>query len=347
MPEGMWLKSDGFASNLSDPTNSYPLSRFCAERSIAYEDEAASVELQTFCDYGLAFKERFVAGLEEKLVVSIDRDGEAFALRLDDGSVARARRVVVAVGISRFRHVPAVLGELGAQYVSHSVDHHDLASFAGRRVAVVGGGASAVDLAGLLHERGCNVQLICRRDALKFSSPPGAGRRSLWRRIRHPRSGLGPGLRSRFCTDAPDLFRLLPQSLRAEFVRRHLGPASTWRMKEKVIGRVPVHYGRELASAALADGGVNIELRRRDGGRDTIRVDHVIAATGFRTDLRRLGFLSPSFLSSLATARDRARSYRQILNRPSGDCISSAPPRRPVLARSCASHSARASPRAV
>ena len=346
MPEGMVLKSDGFASNLSDPFDDYPLARFCAERSIAYEDKAACVNLLTFCEYGLAFKDRFVAGLEEKMVVSLDHDGETFALSLDDGAVARARRVVVAVGVGCFRYVPAQLSGLPSHYVSHSFDRRDLSSFAGRRVAVVGGGASAIDLAGLLHERGSDVQLICRRDALNFSGPPGAGRRSLWRRIRHPSSGLGPGLRSRFSTDAPLVFWLLPQSLRLEFVRRHLGPSSTWRMREKVIGRLPVHYGRELISAGLVDGCVNIELRRRDGGRDTIQVDHVIAATGFRTDIRRLDFLSPSLLSRLATA-----DYSPVLSSNFESSIEGlffvALPPRPASVRSCDSHSAHASLRAV
>jgi cation diffusion facilitator CzcD-associated flavoprotein CzcO len=163
MPQGMVLKSDGFASNLSDPSDSYPLARFCAERSIEYEDDAASVSLQTFCDYGLAFRERFVTALEEKMVVSLDHDGEMFALELDDGAIARARRVVVAVGIGCFRYFPAPLSGLPNCCVSHSFDRRDLSSFAGRRVAIVGGGASAVDLAGLLHERGCDVRVICRR----------------------------------------------------------------------------------------------------------------------------------------------------------------------------------------
>ena len=73
-------------------------------------------------------------------------------------------------------------------------------------------------------------------------------------------------------------------------------------MKEKVIGRVPVHSDSELISAELADGCVHLELQRRDGGRDKIQVDHVIAATGYRTDVRRLDFLSRSLLSKLATA---------------------------------------------
>ena len=73
-------------------------------------------------------------------------------------------------------------------------------------------------------------------------------------------------------------------------------------MKQKVIGRVPVLYGRALDQAKVTDGDVTIELRRRDGGRDTLRVDHVIAATGFRTDLRRLDFLTNSLLSRATTA---------------------------------------------
>ena len=54
MPEGMLLKSDPFASNLSDPQDFYSLARFCKEQSIPY-NEAEPVRLDTFCAYGLAF----------------------------------------------------------------------------------------------------------------------------------------------------------------------------------------------------------------------------------------------------------------------------------------------------
>lgn len=300
MPEGMLLKSDGFASSLSDPLDEFPLSRFCKERSIDYGDEHTPVKLRTFCDYGLAFQNRFVAGLEEKLVESIDPDGDGFALRLDDGAMARARRVVIAVGVGHFRHLPKTLEQLPDPFVSHSFDHRDLSQFAKRRVAVVGSGASAIDLAGLLNEQGCDAQLICRRDALRFSGAPSSTSRSLWQRIRRPRSGLGPGLRSRFATDAPLLIHFLPQALRLEFVRRHLGPAAGWPMREKIEGRVSVSTGCEVASARVSDGRVCLELRMRDGRHSQTVVDHVVAATGFRTDLRRLEFLSPSLLAKIA-----------------------------------------------
>jgi thioredoxin reductase len=299
MPEGMLLKSDPFASNLSDP---HTLARFSEERSIPYS-ETEPVRLNVFCEYGLAFQKRLVPWLDEVQVGVIERSGNEFTLQLDNGAKARARRVVIAIGVGAFRYVPETLSKLPGRFASHSFDHHDLSLFAGARVAVIGGGSSAIDLAGLLHERGCDVALVSRRPALKFSGASGAranGRASLWRRIRHPPSGLGPGLRSRFSTDAPLLIHALPKSLRLEFVRRHLGPAAAGVMKDKVVGRVPLLLDRELAAAAVEDGQVALTMSNKDGREDVLHVDHVIAATGFRTDVSRLSFLSPSLRKEVA-----------------------------------------------
>ncbi len=167
MPEGMLLKSDGFASNLYDPQGEYPLSRHCRELGIAYDDKRIRVRLDTFIDYGLAFARRFVPELTIALVQSLRREGNGFALRLDDGSLIMARRVVVAVGVERFKHIPEKLRRLGEQ-VSHSYDHRDLSVFTGRRIAVVGAGASAIDIAGLMRDHDADVELICRADRLEF-----------------------------------------------------------------------------------------------------------------------------------------------------------------------------------
>ena len=42
MPKGMLLKSDGFASNIYDPEDEFPLRKFCAERGIEYSDDGSS-----------------------------------------------------------------------------------------------------------------------------------------------------------------------------------------------------------------------------------------------------------------------------------------------------------------
>src|SRR6202167_5229201 len=69
MPKGMFLKSDGFASNISDPGSEFTLEKFCAERGIQYASAGIPVGLATFTAYGLAFQGRMVPELEDKMVV--------------------------------------------------------------------------------------------------------------------------------------------------------------------------------------------------------------------------------------------------------------------------------------
>jgi cation diffusion facilitator CzcD-associated flavoprotein CzcO len=304
MPEGMLLKSDPFASNLSDAQDLYTLARFSQEHSLPY-NEAAPVKLDTFCNYGLAFQKRCVPRLTEVNVNAIERSGDEFIISVDNGGKVSARRVVIAIGVGPFRYVPEILRALPDRFVSHSSDHRDLSVFSGTRVAVIGGGSSAIDLAGLAHERGCKVTLISRRARLKFSS--GGSQRSKprpwWRGLRHPPSGLGPGWRSRFSTDTPLLIHLLPRKLRFEFVRRHLGPAASGVMKDKVVGRVPLLLERELAAVAVEDSRLALTLSKKNGLLETLHVDHVIAATGFRVDLSRLTLLSPGLRKDIAEYR--------------------------------------------
>jgi pyridine nucleotide-disulfide oxidoreductase len=297
MPEGMLLKSDGFASNLYDPNGDYPLAKYCRENSIEYSDDRIPVRLDTFVNYGLAFKNRLVPNVEEVLVNSVSQQGDRFELKLSNGETVKARRVVVATGVQHFRHIPKQLEALPAEFVSHTYDHHDLSPLLGRRVAVLGGGASAIDIAALLKSKGCEVQIICRREKLLFADAPRD--RSLWQRVRHPRSGLGPGLKSRLCTDAPLLFHFMPKDFRTEVVRRHLGPHAGWPMKELIVGRMPVLSGQELVAASIADGGLNLTVRDRAGAAKTVQVDHAVCGTGYRVDIRRLGYMEKPLLQRL------------------------------------------------
>jgi thioredoxin reductase len=302
MPKGMLLKSDGFASNLSDPARKLTLKGFCVESGEPYGDDGIPVTLERFVSYGLEFARRMVPMLERQHVVAIDRAREGFALQLESGEMLTARRVVLAVGITHFAHVPRILADLPPELASHSFAHHDLSSFRGRRVIVIGGGASAIDIGGLLRDVDADVGLVARRTALKFSSfaPPG-GKRRLWQRIRHPQSGLGPGLRSRLFCEAPLLFRCLPAGLRRYIVNHHLGPAGGPWSKQKLIDRVPLFLGRDIRTAAIKDNKVELHLVDLQGAEQTISADHVIAATGYRPRIDRLCFLSADIRSSLAT----------------------------------------------
>src|SRR5580692_8976699 len=301
MPKGMMLKSDGFASDIYDPESAFTLRQFCAERGIEYADTGIPVHLDTFSDYGLAFRDRMVPELEDKLVVSMDRVTGGWLLRLEDGETLQASQVVLAVGITHFEYVPENMAHLPPDALSHSARHREVEPFRGHSVVVIGGGASALDLAGLLHEAGADVQLVSRREELKFHSQPTGKPRSQWQQIRHPQSGLGPGMRSRFFANAPGVFYYLPERLRLEAVRRTLGPSGGWFIRDKVVGKLPLHLGCTPQGAEVKDGRVHISIQAADGSKKEIVTEHVIAATGYRVDLERLKFLNPEIRSQLKT----------------------------------------------
>ena len=298
MPKGMMLKSDGFASNIYDPDDDFTLKDFCAEQGIQYSDVGLPVGLGTFAAYGLAFMKRMAPEVEDKIVVGLDLVPGGFLLRLDNGETVPARRVMLAVGITHFENVPTNLAHLPSEFLSHSFRHHDLEGFRSRSVVVIGGGASAIDLAGLLHQSGAEVQLVSRQE-LKFHSMPTGRPRSLWQRIRHPQSGLGPGLRSRAFANAPMAFHYLPERLRLHLVRTTLGPSGGWFTKEKVIGRVPLLLGYTPQRAEIQHGRVRLHLRGVDGAEREILTEHVIAATGYKVDMERLKFLSAEIRSKV------------------------------------------------
>jgi len=299
MPKGMMLKSDGFASNIYDPDDAFTLAQFCRERGIPYADAGLPVRLDTFTAYGLAFRDRMVPELEDRLVSSVERLQYGFKLRLEDGELLEAGTVILAVGITHFDYVPENVASLSSEFLSHSALHREVEPFRGRDVVVIGGGASALDLAGLLGEAGANVQLVSRAKELKFHSQPTGKPRSRWQQIRHPQSGLGPGMRSRFFADAAGAFYYLPERIRLEAVRRSLGPSGGWFIRDKVIGKMPLHLGCTPQRADVQNGKVRLTLRAEDGSEREIVTGHVIAATGYRVNMERLQFLSPEIRSNV------------------------------------------------
>src|SRR5215468_8740259 len=100
MPKGMLLKSDGFASSLSDPESAFTLAGFCAKEGMEYHATDLPVRLESFTAYGLAFQKRFAPDLEEKLVTSLECISGGFRMKLEDEEQLTARFVAVAAGIS-------------------------------------------------------------------------------------------------------------------------------------------------------------------------------------------------------------------------------------------------------
>jgi thioredoxin reductase len=299
----MLLKSEGFASDLYAPGAGYPLRQFCRERNIPYADVGVPVHRRTFVDYGREFQRRMVPQLEQTMIQRLSRVQGGFEIQTAEGQVLQARRVVLAVGITHFAYIPPVLRGLSHSAVSHSYDHSDLAKFRGKRVLVIGAGASAVDIAIDLKKADAVPELMARATRILFHSPS-VEPRPLRERMRMPRSTVGLGWRSKLYVDFPLVFHTLPEKFRHRVVARHLGPAPGWFAQAEFEGHVPTHLGCTLVEVKEFDSQLRIHYLDSSGANHELETDHVIAATGYRPILRTLPFLDKALAEEIKTAGD-------------------------------------------
>ncbi len=306
MPKNMFLKSDGFASNLSAPASESTLKAYCKSLNIPYAAQGLPIALDTFLSYADWFRNRYVSHLEDVNVVSLSRDANGFRLKLEHGAELTARNVVIAVGISWFAHIPPVLALLPADLVSHTFDHREGDRFAGRNVVVVGAGSSATDTAWLLHEAGATVRIVARADAIAYNNVPVPDAETLIYRIQKPASGIGRGWSSYFCASAPVLFHKLPESVKRRAIQSHMHPAGGWFMREKIESRIPCLTGRDIAAADARGGRVHLILADKAGRQEAVICDHVIAATGYKPDMRKIPFLGHELCDAIAPGQASA-----------------------------------------
>jgi thioredoxin reductase len=298
MPKGMFLKSEPYASNIAAPGSGYQVRDYCRAEGLPYIERKQPLSLETFLSYGDWFASALVPDVEQVTISSVKPADGGFRLATDSGEEIWARHVVVATGIIPFAYIPTVLQDLPDQMVSHSSSHSDLSAFRGQRVGVVGRGQSALETAAILHEQGADVDVLAR-GAILYNEPV-AATTSLSTSLRTPVNPLCETWHCWGYYTLPDVFRALPKDLRIEKARTVLGPSASWWLKPRLEGRVSFRTGIHIDEARPDGDRVRLVL---DGDRREESVyDHVIAGTGFRTDLNRLAYLSPDLTRRLALA---------------------------------------------
>lgn len=305
MPRGMFLRSEPWASDLSDPEGRWRLDVFCAFRGLAAR-HAEPIPLQVFTEYGLWFARNAVPTLDERTVSRVAPRAGGFEAVTEDGETLTAKTVALAVGALSFTEVPAALRGLHPDLVSHSSDHAGLDRFRDQDVTVIGGGQTALETAALLAEQGTRARVLARTDRLRWTEVPPPWERPWWRSARSPHSGLGPGWRNWFYAERPDLYRRLPERTRTRIAAGAPGPAGTWWVRERVERQVDVLLGRDVVAAREVPGGLRLETAGRRSGAGALETGHVIAATGFRATRSRLRPLSPELRAWLVTGADGA-----------------------------------------
>ncbi|MFG2871592.1 FAD-dependent oxidoreductase [Streptomyces sp. NPDC048338] len=301
MPSGMFLKSEPWASHLSDPAGTYGLDAYAAGRGVRAQ-HGVPLPVGLFASYGDWFARRAVPSLDERLVASVAPAAGGFAVVTEDGETLRARTVALAVGVLPFMEVPAPLRGLPRRFVTHSSHHGELDGFAGRDVTVVGAGQAALETAALLTEQGAKARIVARADRLNWNTLPPALDRGPWQSFRAPHTGLGCGWQNRLYADTPGVFRRLPAPTRERLFGSALGPAGAWWLRDRFAAVTDVRLGsRVVAAAPTPDDRLRIDVAG-PGGTETWETDHVIAATGFTPSLHRTEVLAPGLRESLRRA---------------------------------------------
>jgi len=307
MPRTMYLKSEGCASNLPNPAKGDGLVQFCRDHSIPFAEYGAPLSREIFAKYALCYQQKFVPNVEDVMVTSLRRCDSQFEVRLSTGEKLTASQVIVATGLDQMEVIPEQLRSLPTSLWSHSAAHYDFSRFAGKEVVVIGAGQSGLEMAALLCEEGASVTLVVRASKIAWNKVPIVEKRSLYQRLRRPRTQLGEGLKLWVYDDAPQLFRNLPRKLRISLVKATLGPAGAWWLKDRVIGQMPILLGHNLRAAEERNGRVVLHLTDDTGQAKQMIADHVIASTGYKYNLQNVPFLDQTLRSQIRHEEQQPR----------------------------------------
>ncbi len=115
MPAGMLLKSEGFASNISDLQDEHTLERYCAEHVSSMRWRRPSASTHSRGDGGRRFQEQAVPGLRLNRVDLVRRIADGFELRLDSRRRPRETRRGGDRRVQGLAYLPPELSESAAR----------------------------------------------------------------------------------------------------------------------------------------------------------------------------------------------------------------------------------------
>ncbi|MFK3780356.1 FAD-dependent oxidoreductase [Agrobacterium sp. NPDC089420] len=258
-------------------------------------DDMELIPRETWMAYMVWYRQILALPVSNDTALTALSLGEDGLLSLDvqgpEGAVGLlARRVILATGLDGLGapRLPEVAKTVAARFVRHSGDVFDVAALRGRRVAVVGAGASAMDNAAAALEAGAaRVDLFIRRPDIprveKFGGVASLG-------MTHGYVGLPDADRWNFMVEA-ERTQIPPPRHSVLRVSRH--------------DNAFFHLGSPVLSLSEAGDAVEIETPK---GR--YPADLVIFATGFDVDFAR----RPEF----AALSERVLLWRDAYQPPAG-----------------------------
>ena len=247
MPPGLNLKSLGFATNVYVAEKGHTFSEWCRARGL---EDFEPCPMESFASYGMWVRDRLVPHLEDVAVTRASVQNGGFEVTVATGDRYRGRRIVFATGLSYFANIPELLRGLPRELVSHTFDDRTYEPYRGKSVAVIGAGASAIEAGALVHEAGGTAQILVREKEAIFHGKMDRDR-SILQWLRYPNSVLGPSPKNWALENLPLALHFTPERFRVPFVKKFLGPAAPWWIKDRVEGKVPIFVRSTVVAASV------------------------------------------------------------------------------------------------
>lgn len=274
MPAGMLLRS-GCDWHL-DPNGRDAIERFLEMRGQTSSD-VEPLSLPLYLEYAQWFMDVHEILPRQAEVTRLDEIDGRFEATLNGSTVLRADRVLLALGFASFAHIPEELAALvPAERSSHTCNCPDPSQFCTQRVLIVGGRQSAFEFAALLAEAGAAEVHVCHRhDTPAFVE-------SDW-------TWVGP-LLERVASE-PGWYRRLSsserESLDARFWAEGRLKLEPWLWPRVNRKEIQIRPRTNVVGVSETGEALRVQLNRGE----TLEVDHVLYATGYKPDLQRVPLL--------------------------------------------------------
>ncbi len=290
MPQGMYLRSA--CDWHLDPVEKDTIASFLKTQGLT----AAQVEplsLEFYLRYAQWFQEQKRIEPVAVYLRRLDYSAKTarFQATTEDGRIINAARVVIAVGFKYFKHLPPEIFEhIPPGRVAHTCDLVTFAGLRGKRCLILGGRQSAFEWAALLHEAGTAAVHVCHR----HESPAFKAADWSWANTMVDLIATDPGWFRRLSAAEQEEvnYRLWAEG------RLKVEPWLESRVRKETIKSWP---RSQIAGCVKGPNG-ELEVKLDNG--QTVIVDQVIAATGYKVDIARVPFLAEGNVLRKLTTRN-------------------------------------------
>lgn len=271
MPAGMKLRTH------CDWGQSSELEHFLQQRQLTFE-QISPVPREFFIDFVETTAKSQQLNLTPGQVTQVNYEQDIFKCTMDNGDVICAQNILIATGYYDYRFIPTELAAIFPEKsLTHTADCTSFSQFSNQRCLVVGGRQSAFETASLLTPDARSIELVYRHARPEFVRSDWS-----WANEYMERTRTQPGWWRKHPVKEKN-------AINKQFWHDGRLQLENWLEQPVNHKKITHHSDTTIVGCVLqADGALQVTL----SGDQTIIVDQVICATGYRPDVQKIPFLA-------------------------------------------------------